>query len=193
MPERGRIYDVGCGWGGPLAMIARDLHARCLGVTASRDQSLHMCVAGLPVRWADVESTLPPDHFDPALLLESLGHVRDKQRLLRVLRAFYRRVVMRVRCQDAAPPGPAFAGTMHAITSAELRRMLRESGWKIVHWRDRRPETLPTIRGWHRRVSDLAPTDDPHIEALRAWCARVLRSPRAWAEHNPLIEVVADG
>ncbi|WAS91755.1 class I SAM-dependent methyltransferase [Nannocystis punicea] len=192
LPAGGRIYDVGCGWGGPQAMIVRDLRAQCLGLTVSRGQWQHIRAAGLPVRWGDAESTLPPGRFDAALLLESLSHIRDKERLLQVLRASCRRLVMRVNCQDAAPPGPAFAGSMHMISSAQLRRSLEASGWRIVHWRDRRREALPSVRGWHRRLSALPPTDDAHVEALRTWCARVMKMPRAWADHNPLIEVVAD-
>ena len=31
-----------------------------------------------------------------------------------------------------------------------------------------------------------------HVEALRGWCARVVKMLRAWGDNNPLIEVVAD-
>jgi hypothetical protein len=192
IPAGGRIYDVGCGWGGPLAMWVRDLGCSSLGLTNSRAQFRHVAALGLPVRWGDAEQTLPPGHFDCAVLLESLSHIRDKVRLLRVLRRFVDRLVMRVNCQDGSPPGPAFGGTMQMISSIQLREILQAAGWRVRHWRDRRCEALPSVGVWHRRLRSFPVSDDHHLETLRVWTARVMAAPNAWARCNPLIEVVAD-
>ncbi len=186
-----RVYDIGCGWGGPLAMLTRDLGCAALGLTVSKTQFRHVAGLGLPVRWGDAEITLPPGPFDCVVMLESFCHIRDKPRLLAVLRAFTPRLVMRVNCQDGAPEGPAFGDTMHMVSSARLRELLRAAGWRISHWRDRRPEALPSVRVWSRRLADM-PIGDEHIETLREWCARVLADPEAWGSHNPLIEVVCE-
>jgi hypothetical protein len=186
------VYDIGCGWGGPLGMLATERGCRALGVTIGRTQFRYIAGLGLPVRWADAERTLPPGRFDTALLLESFEHMEDKPRLLRVLRAFCGRLVMRMNCQDAAPPGPRFGGTMHMITSAMLRAMLTETGWKVRHWRDCRTAAMPSVAVWHRRLQALGPTYDLHLETQRTWCDRLMRVGAAWAANNPLIEVVAD-
>jgi hypothetical protein len=99
-------------------MWVRDLGCQALGLTISRDQFRHVAGTGLPVRLGDAELTTPPGYFDCAVLLESLEHIRDKVRLLTVLRLFCGRLVMRVNCQVTAPPGSVFAGTMHMISSA---------------------------------------------------------------------------
>jgi SAM-dependent methyltransferase len=192
LPAGGRIYDVGCGWGGPLALWTRDLRSPTLGITISRAQFRHVAARGHAVRWGCAEQTLPPGRFDCAVLLESLSHVHHKERLLRVLRRFAGRLVMRVNCQDAAPPGPAFGGTMQMVSSARLAELLERTGWRVGHWRDRRAEAIPTVAVWHRRLGVLPRTGDPHLEVLRAWCARVATTADAWARNNPLIEVVAD-
>lgn len=194
IPAGGRLYDVGCGWGGPLAMWVRDLGCQALGLTISRDQFRHVAGTGLPVRLGDAELTTPPGYFDCAVLLESLEHIRDKVRLLTVLRLFCGRLVMRVNCQDTAPPGSVFAGTMHMISSARLRELLTATGWRVTHWRDRRPEAMPSVAAWHRRATEVASAGiaDPHLDTLVAWTTRVLAAPTAWAAANPLIEVVAD-
>lgn len=192
IPAGGRLYDIGCGWGGPLALWARELGCPSLGVTISRAQYRYVAAQGLPVRWADAERTLPPGYFDCAVLLESFSHIRDKAGLLRALRPFVGRLVMRVNCQDSAPASLAFGGTMHMISTPALRRLLEDAGWRIRHWQDRRPEAWPTVPGWHRRLQALPPTADAHLETFRAWCARVAQAPQAWARHNPLLEVVAD-
>jgi hypothetical protein len=173
-------------------MWTRDLGSPTLGLTISRAQFRHVAALGFEARWGDAERTLPPGRFDCAVLLESLSHVHDKERLLRVLRRFCERLVMRVNCQDAAPPGPAFGGTMRMISSARLAALLESAGWRVRHWRDRRPQAIPTVSVWHRRLRATPPTGDPHLETLRAWCARVSAAPGAWARDNPLIEVVAD-
>jgi cyclopropane fatty-acyl-phospholipid synthase-like methyltransferase len=192
IPARGSLYDIGCGWGGPLAMWTRDLQCRGLGLTISRTQFRHVASLGLPARWGDAERTLPPGAFDCAIMLESFCHVADKARLLAVLRLFASRLVMRVNCQDGSPAARAFGGTMHMVSSGRLRELLLAAGWRVSHWRDRRPEALPSVRAWSRRLAAVAPTDDRHIETLREWCARVLQDPQAWGAHNPLIEVVCE-
>lgn len=192
IPAGARVYDIGCGWGGPLAMLAREHGCRALGLTIAREQFRHIAAMGLPVRWGDAEATLPPGRFDCALLLESFEHIADKPRLLATLSPFVDRLVMRVNCQDDAPPGASFGGTMHMVPSATLRSMLEETGWRIVHWRDRRAEAMPSIAVWGRRLAALGPTGDRHIEVYRAWCLRLLLLGDEWARRNPLIEVVAE-
>jgi hypothetical protein len=192
IPAGGNVYDVGCGWGGPMAMLARDLGRPTLGLTISRTQYRHIACLGLPVRFGDVEQTLPPGAFSTAFLLESLCHVRSKEWVLRSLRPLCGRIVMRVNCQDASPPAPGFGGSMHLVSSQCLRAMIEAAGWRILHWQDRRSQALPSVRFWHRRVAALGPTDDSHIETLRLWCKRVLQSPYEWANNNPLIEVMAE-
>lgn len=192
IPARGRVYDIGCGWGGPLAMINRELGCRGLGLTVSRAQFRYVAGRGIPVRLGDADDTLPPGRFDCALLLESLCHVRDKSRLLERLRPFAGRLVMRVNCQDASARAEAFGGTMHMVSSMDLRRIIEEAGWRVIEWRDRRPEALPSINGWLRRLDRLGPTGDRHLETLRAWCRRTAGILEPWGRNNPLIEVVAD-
>jgi len=192
IPAGSSVYDIGCGWGGPLAMLTRDLQCRGLGLTISRTQFRHVAGLGLPVRLGDAERTLPPGAFDCALLLESFCHIVDKPRLLEVLRPFASRLVMRVNCQDGSSAPRAFGGTMHMVSSTQLRDMLLASGWRIRHWQDCRREALPSVQVWARRLGEIPPTDDRHVETLREWCARVLQDPAAWGAHNPLIEVVCD-
>jgi hypothetical protein len=192
LPAGGAVYDIGCGWGGPLSMLARELHCPVTGLTISRTQYRYVASLGYRIRLGDAEQTLPPGAFHAALLIESLCHCRDKYRLLRALRPFCARIVMRVNCQDASPPAPAFGGSMHMIASTELRRLIEAAGWRIRHWRDRRAEALPSVRYWRRRLDALGFTGDPHAEVLRRWTGRVLESPEKWAANNPLIEVMAD-
>lgn len=191
IPAGGRVYDIGCGWGGPLGMWIRDLSCASLGLTISRDQFRYAAANGLPVRWGDAERTLPPGHFDCAVLLESFEHIVAKRRLLQVLRMFAGRLVMRVNCQDRSPPSARFGGTMHMISAADLRELLESSDWRIIHWRDRRAEAMPSVACWNHRASLAGLAPDTHLDALRAWSARVLRAPAQWAAANPLIEVVA--
>ena len=192
IPSEGRLYDIGCGWGGPLSMLTRDLKCPSLGLTISRSQFRYVAGLGLPVRLGDAERTFPPGQFDCVLMLESLTHIRDKVRLLSVLRPFARRLIMRVNCQDSAPEGTAFGGTMHMISSTRLREILKSSGWRIQHWKDRRREALPSVAVWWRRIQSLPTSNEEHLEVFRTWCDRLMRDLDRWGRHNPLIEVVAD-
>jgi hypothetical protein len=192
IPAAGRIYDIGCGWGGPLAMWIRDLRCPSLGVTISRAQFRYASSLGLPVRWADAERTLPPGYFDCVIMLESFEHIAAKRWLLEMLRMFTGRLVMRVNCQDRSPASTVFGGTMHMISSTALRTMLESTGWRITHWRDRRAEAMPSVTCWHTRSARPGLVSDAHLTTLRMWTTRVLSAPAEWAAANPLVEVVAE-
>ncbi|HNH50285.1 MAG TPA: class I SAM-dependent methyltransferase, partial [Myxococcota bacterium] len=76
IPPGCRVYDMGCGWGGPALQLVRDLGCRVEGITASHSQFRWCNEKGLLVRHADMEATLPPGRFDVVLMLESFCHVR---------------------------------------------------------------------------------------------------------------------
>ena len=192
IPRGSRLYDLGCGWGGPLAMWIRDLGCRALGVTNSAEQYRYVAGLGLPVRLGGAEHTIPPGEFDCVVMLESLDHVFDKARVLRALRPFCSRLVLRMSCQDAVPESTNFDGTMPMIPSHQLRAELEGAGWRIRHWKDRRLETLPTVAVWHRRCQAVAVGRDHHVDVLREWCEKTMRSPNVWGRSNPLIETVAE-
>lgn len=99
---------------------------------------------------------------------------------------------MRVNCQDLSAPTSVFGGTMHMISSADLRRLLEAAGWRIEHWRDRRAEALPSVAAWHGRAITPGLVRDQHLDTLQAWSGRVLMMSAEWAAANPLIEVVAE-
>ena len=192
IPPASRVYDLGCGWGGPLAMLALERGCEVTGVTAARGQFQHAVGQGFKVLHADAEHTLPPGDFDSVLMLESFEHIQEKSRLLRLLRPVARRLVMRTNCQDAAPPEVRFGGTMPMVSSTTLRAILTEAGWTIRHWRDRRAEAMPSAAFWRRRLRSLAPGGDLHMDVLRVWCDRIVTLGDAWGRCNPLIEIVAD-
>ena len=192
LPREGRIYDIGCGWCGPMQMIVRDLRSQVLGITVSKTQYRYGDSLGMQMRYGDAEKTLPPGPVDAVLMMESFCHIREKRRLLKILRAYSGRLVMKVNCQDRSPRSVNFGGTMYMISSADLRRMIEETGWKIIHWRDLRPQAVPSVHVWNERLRGMPISQDPHLETLRAYCQRVMQYPWDWASHNPLIEVVAE-
>jgi hypothetical protein len=187
LPAGGRLYAVGCGWGEPLAQWASELGCVGLGLTGSREQYHHVAALGLPVRYGAAAHTLPPGAFDCAVLLESFCCLPDKARLLRLLRPFAGRLVMRVNCQDG--PGRRASSL---ISSDALQCLLTEAGWRVRHWQDRRPEAWPTVAGWHRRLQAVPPTQAP-LANFRAQTARIMaQGPQEWGRHHPLIELMAE-
>ncbi len=192
LPREGRIYDIGCGWCGPMQMIVRDLRSKVLGITVSKTQYRYGDSLGMEMRYGDAEKTHPPGRVDAVLMMESFCHIREKRRLLKILRAYSGRLVMKVNCQDRSPRSVNFGGTMYMISSSDLRRMIEETGWKIIHWRDTRRQAVPSVHVWNERLRQMPLTDDKHLETLRAYCQRVMQFPWDWASHNPLIEVVAE-
>ncbi|NJM96676.1 MAG: methyltransferase domain-containing protein [Phormidesmis sp. RL_2_1] len=192
IPEGGRVYDIGCGWGGPLLQLQAELGCRVEGITISQTQA-HYCEAkGLKVRHDTVEETLPPGYFDCMMMIESLCHIQDKLRLLKILRLFGKRLVIRAHCQDRHPASRNFGGTMLMNSSSQLRYLVEQAGWRIVHWQNRRLESMPSALVWQRRLQSIPLSNDQHLETLRDFCNRVVTHWDEWGESNPLIEIVAE-
>jgi 2-polyprenyl-3-methyl-5-hydroxy-6-metoxy-1,4-benzoquinol methylase len=192
LPKSGRIYDIGCGWGGPMSMIINDLQCRVLGLTPRLTQFKYITEKGFDVRLGDAEKTLPPGYFDCVLMLESFSHILDKENLLHILKRFSSRLVMRVNCQDHAPSGATFGGSMHMISSNDLKDILQKTGWTIRHWANVRQTALPSAPVWNKRLQSIPVTNDKHIETFRLWCTRIINNLAEWGANNPLIEVMAE-
>ena len=187
-----RVYDIGCGWGGPALQLKAERGCQVEGITVSQTQAQYCTARGLQVRHGNVEETLPPGYFDCVLMMESLCHVQDKLRLLKRLRLFGKKLVIRAHCQDRHPTSRNFGGTMLMTSSPQLRSLVEQAGWTIVHWQNRRLESMPSVLVWQRRLQSIPPSDDRHLETLRDFCDRVVTQWDEWGESNPLIELVAE-
>lgn len=192
LPYQGLVYDIGCGWGGPLVMLAEDLNARVVGITSSFIQYQYVSSLGFDTQFGDIEKSFPPCCFHCGLMLESFCHVINKERLLDVLKIFTPRLVMRVHCQDQSAAGTVFGDSMHLISSGELKHLFMKTGWKIKHWENVRARTLPSVSYWNHTLQSVPITSDKHIETLRSWTSYVLIDPAAWGANNPLIEVMVE-
>ena len=192
IPKGSRVYDIGCGWGGPAELLIQEQNCFVEGITASRTQFRYCAARGIPVRLGDAEINLPGGYFDCMLMIESFCHIQDKLRLLKTLRLFGGRLVIRDHCHDSGSTTIQFGDTMHINSSTELRQMIEEAGWKITHWQNRRAESMPSAMAWHKRLQAIPATNDFQLEILRKSCENLMEYGDQWATENPLIEVVAE-
>ncbi len=192
IPEKSSVYDLGCGWGGPAKYLISNHKCNVVGITISKTQFKYCNKIAVPIRYGDMENTIPPGYFDILLLLESLEHVRDKYSLLRRLRYFGKKLIIRTSCQDSNANNVVFGDSMLLVSSSQLKKLLEETGWKIKHWKDRRMESLPSFRVWNQRLKNIPKTNDFHFELWRNWCEKNQYNLNIWAKAHPLIEVVAE-
>ncbi len=193
IPKGSSVLDIGCGWGGPCGLLREERGCTVKGVTISHAQAEYCRSLGMDVIHGNAEqdSTMFPQQVDVALMMESLGHMKDKEKLLRRLRACASKLVIRTHC-SLVPQDAAFAGTAYIVTPETMRECLQRAGWNIEVWFDRRVESMPSIDAWQARVERLS--DDAltgHLKLFRRWCAHILANPRAWAHSHPHLEIVA--
>ena len=98
----------------------------------------------------------PKSGYDVALLLESLEHVQQKQRLLHKLRQVAHTLVLRTSCIPSLGEGEhsvVFSGSMSLISCMGIEDAVRAAGWRLTVpsklWGS--AEAAPTIRHWKRR------------------------------------------
>ena len=171
VPQNASILDVGCGWCGPAALLAAERGAEVTGVTIAEAQADFCRSRGIPAIHADVEvidarelmRTAPASAargYDVALLLESLDHVRDKGRVLRMLRGVARTLVLRTHCNPALAADAStseFSGSMPITSCANVTNAVAAAGWELVAepkiWGA--AEAAQTHRYWRRGLEAL--------------------------------------
>jgi hypothetical protein len=198
IPVGATVLDAGCGWGGPARMLETERQCRVEGVTISRAQAEYCRSLDLNVRCADLERDELPGHFDVAFMLESLEHIRDKQGLLRRLRACADRLVLEINCfadvRARASWPLQFGASMHMRTVPEICEIVESAGWRIRAQRNRRPHSMRSLELWLdalQRMFGAAPAPG-QFGALRSHVEHALAAPDEWAHNNPLLVIVAE-
>jgi hypothetical protein len=195
IPEGATVLDAGCGWGGPARMLIDERGCAVHGLTLSSAQASYCAGRGLTVDRCDLEDLVLTDDYDVAFLLESLEHVRDKDRLLRGLRAHATCLVLSTACVADTYAGLRvdFDGSILFCSVSELGRALEAAGWQVAVFTDRRPRAAPTFFHWKERLDRVFGGSEPpgHLAVLRAHTEAALRSLPAWSRSFPLIDVVA--
>jgi len=188
IPRGARVLDLGCGWGGPAAMLRDEHGCDVVGVTISRAQAAHSRARGLRVQQLDMTCDPLPTGCDVVLLMESLEHVEDRAGFLSRLRACAPRVVFQVNCARPTSDGATFGGSMRTFTPDQLREDFRVAGWRPTAWQDMRFTSLRTAALWEenlrQRFGDAPPG---HFAVLGDMLRAIRRNPIAWSLANPLI------
>ena len=153
-------------------------------------------------------STLPG--YDVVLLLESLEHIRQKQRLLHKLRQVARKLVLRTSCIPSLAHGErvvVFGGSMSLSSCADVEKAVQAAGWRLTvpprlwgadeaastirHWRDRLEAANASLLGGsegenvlHASIASILTPEHHHADAPNS---------AYWSDgHHRLIDIVAE-
>jgi hypothetical protein len=189
---RSTVLDLGCGWGGPAALLADRLGCDVVGVTVSKAQASYCATRGLDVRHLDLDHEIPTGHWSVGWWMESLEHLEQPEQALIRLRSRCERLVMRVNACETAPRR-LFAGSMPMLSTADYLGMLERSGWRVTHVSNRRPEALRSPFEWLSglRAAGLVNPDDAHLRALWDYSVLFTTKPSLYATF-PLVDIVAE-
>ena len=201
IPEGASLLDLGSGWGGPARLLRAEKGCTPLCITISDSQAAYIKSLQCQVIQADLEERLPlRGHWDIALMLESLEHIKNKGQLLEEIRSCASRLILRVNCTTRADMvnQSVFGSSMMMPTQSVLLDTLHNSGWKVRYICNRRSKTFESVIHWKKGIEALRinlrlPSRLPtHLMALESMCDRALLSPQKWMKSNPLIDIVAD-
>jgi cyclopropane-fatty-acyl-phospholipid synthase len=128
-----RVLDIGCGWGGSLEFLARDMKVSdATGITLSRAQYCEVvdkAIQGVTVECVSYLDYQPSDQFDAVMSIGMFEHIATPEQArsgehVSVYRDYFRRVWEWTR------PGSWFG--LQSVTSLRFprnRRDLRDLGW----------------------------------------------------------------
>ena len=144
------------------------------------------------------------------LLLESLEHVQQKQRLLHKLRQVARTLVLRTSCIPSLSEGQrvvVFSGSMSLTSCTDVEKAVRAAGWQITlpprlwgadeaaatiqYWRGRlEAANASLVHGGqdndvlHASIQSILAPEDHHVDAPKS---------AYWSDgHHRLIDIVAE-
>lgn len=190
-----RIFDIGCGWGGTLNMIRRDLSPSSLdGITNSFEQ-FNYCRNNLKlfnVYHGNINKINFPGNYDCVLLIESYSHMHPENRK-RLLKRIYNNsemLIMNVNCNRVKNNGLTFADTMHVPEINELRNDIIAAGFNIKVFEDIRTKYHDSIGMWYFNLQKIK-KPSYHAQVLKKYCEYVLINKNLWNQQHPLMQVVA--
>lgn len=198
IPDSSQVLDLGAGWGGPARMLSDEKACELLCVTSSDEQAGFIRQKGLAVVQADLEKPLPfrGRSWSTVLMLESLEHVRNKERLLAELRGLADSLVLRVSCTALGQYSGAtvFGNSIVMSTPSGLIALLKKTGWQVRYVCNQRSKTWPSVLHWKKGLNKVVAQSGittAHLMALNSLCDTALASPRVWIDANPLMDIVA--
>lgn len=203
IPLGSRVLDVGCGWGGPANMITKERNCSVQGITLSSAQAAYCKSLGLNVWLRDLEQDTIEGEYDVVFMLEALSHIRNKFYLLQQLRQYAPRLILSVNCASDSYLGnrTVFGDSMVFCSTSELIRDVERAGWRIQSMRDRRLQSIPTLRHWKNNLDRVYGDacggrshriPPAHLGLLRQLSDQGLKSIENWCKAFPLIDIIAD-
>lgn len=182
-----RVCDVGCGYGAPARLLAREYGAEVTGFTVSEAQHAYaeaQAVEGPSpeYRLQDfLDNDLSDDAFEAVVAIESLTHIRDQPGLLRETARLLRPGGRLVACVWMADPAPSPWQRRHLL--APIVEEGRLSG-------------LPTATDLHRwaRAAGLTVerVDDVTTCVRRTWTVVIRRFLRALVTDPAVLRTLLD-
>ena len=198
IPSGSRVLDAGCGWGAPAGLLVKEHGCNVTGITISSTQAEYCRNLGLNVFHLNLEDFEPEATFETVLFLESFEHVIEKARLLKRLQPRCRQIIISSNAwgDGSAIYRPTFGMSSAVSTPLELCALLRHCGYEVKSIRDRRPQSLPTLRYWKENFDRLGERAqfDSQLRVLKDYTNRITASParlQEFEQNAPLVDIVA--
>ena len=192
------VLDAGCGWGGPAQLLTHDLGCKVKGVTISNTQYEYCQKLGLDVVLDDLETMkFKGLSFDAIIMIESLEHITNKQRLFQKAREISPKIILRTNCVSnllGAARGKPDTSFLKLETPEVICRRLEKAGWRIKSVTNRRNKAGLTQVHWQQRLKTAFNGSPPEgqLRVLSDLCEHSLSNPAKWAKACPLMDIVAE-
>lgn len=192
------ILDLGCGWGAPATLLERERGCRvtCVSNTPEQINYIRTVLGKKETILHDLETGFEqPGQWDIAMFMESMEHVKNKEKLLLDLRARTPRLIVRMDATRLpnVEDGLAFGDSMYMLRQETLMALLTSCGWKIEYIYDSRRASWPSLLHWKanidRHFRGKIPRGNFHV--LNELCAMGIARKEWWIWSSPLLNVLA--
>lgn len=197
IPEKTKLLDLGCGWGGPAQLLIKEKKVNYTGVTISQSQ-FNYCKnqLGLNVLHGNIETMVFENDYDVVFMMESLEHIKVLTALFSKLRPVAKTLVLQTNAvaENAAIPESTFGASMTTYKLSEIKSALTAANWELIHAEDKRFQSISTFKFWEERLNRLRQQKipfDTQLEALSGLVHSFNAHPAQWCATFPLLNIVA--
>lgn len=130
---KSNILDIGCGWGGTMGLLEKELQCSVSGITTSTQQ-YNYCKNKYNTILCNIEAISLTKKYDYVLFIEVLSHIQNISHLIKVIGKNTNQLILSYQiCKQTNYVKTHKFKNMELYDENTIKSLLTDNGWTIVY------------------------------------------------------------
>jgi hypothetical protein len=167
IPEKSKILDCGCGWGGPGKLLKEKLNCDITGITISKTQSEF--IKDFPVIHADLNYFILDKEYDIAIFIESFTHIVNPYKVLLNFKNYVKSIVIKDYISETRNSIPSW--NMYIRNKDTYHKIIENAGYEIKEFKIHYSFSKESLKIWRNNLKKLKPEEiTGQLKLLEMFC-----------------------